>query len=87
MVPTARTRGSEHKLEHRRLCLNIRRHSCTVQVTEQWHRQPGEVAEFLSLDSPMKMVLGNLLWVALLEQELDQRDPEVPVNLNHSVTL
>ena len=33
------------------------------------------------------MVLGTLLQVALLEQGLDQMDPEVTANFNHSVIL
>ena len=37
--------------------------------------------------SHLDMVLGNLLWVSLLEQGLDQMDSEAPYNLNHSVTL
>ena len=30
-------------------------------------------------------VLGMLLWLTLLEQRLDEADPEVPSNLRHSV--
>ena len=35
----------------------------------------------ISLD----VVLGTLLWVSLLEQRLDQVDPEIPSNLNLSM--
>jgi len=39
------------------------------------------------LQSCLGMVLGTLLRESLLEQGLDQTDPEVPANLSHSVTL
>ena len=37
--------------------------------------------------SRLDMVLGSLLWVALLEQELDQVDPDSPASLSHPVIL
>ena len=33
------------------------------------------------------MTLGTLLWMSLLEQGLDQMDPETPANLSHSGIL
>lgn len=33
------------------------------------------------------VVLGNLLWVSLLEQRLDQMDPKVPSSLNYSDSI
>lgn len=33
------------------------------------------------------MSLGSLIWVFLLEQGLDQVDPEVSANLSHSVRV
>lgn len=33
------------------------------------------------------MGLGTLMWVALLEQGLSQRDPDGPVRLSHRVIL
>ncbi|KFV43401.1 hypothetical protein N341_07358, partial [Tyto alba] len=40
---------NEHKLQHRRFPLNIRKHFFTMRVTEHWQRLPKEVVEFPSL--------------------------------------
>ena len=45
VVPTARTRGTGHKLECKRFYLNVKNHFFTVQVMEHWHRLPGEAVE------------------------------------------
>lgn len=37
--------------------------------------------------SNLDVVLGTLIWVALLEWGLEQMDPEVPANLSHSGIL
>lgn len=42
-----------------------------MQVTEHWHRLPREVVESLSsevIKTQLDMILGNQLWVLLLEQ-------------------
>ena len=64
VMPSARTRGSEHKLKHRRFSLNIRKRFFTVRVTEPRHRLPREVVESPSLEilkSHLDMVLGSWL--------------------------
>jgi len=64
VVPSDGTRGNRHKVKHRRLPLNIRKHFFMGRVTEQWHRLPGEVVESLSLEifrSCLDMVLDNWL--------------------------
>ena len=43
LVPSDRTRGSGHKLKHRRFLLNIRKHFLTMRVTEHWHWLPKEM--------------------------------------------
>jgi len=47
VVLSARTRGSGHKLDHRRLHLSTRLHFCNVWETEHWHRLPREAVGFL----------------------------------------
>lgn len=50
-----------------------------MHVTEHWHRFLTEAGELSSEMSQrhLDMVLGTMLWVALLEQGLDQMDLEV----------
>lgn len=61
VVPRDRTRGSGHKLEHKRFPLNIRQHFCAVW--EHWHRLPREIVGSPSLEilKSLDMVLSNLL--------------------------
>lgn len=64
--------------------LDTRQHFCVVQVTERWHRLPRScgVSSWGIFKSLLNTGLGTLLWVALLEQGWDQKDPEVPPSLN-----
>ena len=77
MVPCARISGNGHKLAHRRLPLNTRQHFCAVRVMDRLHRGCGVFSLEIS-KSCLVIPMGSLLWVALLEQKLSQRDPEAP---------
>ena len=89
VVPSARTRGSGHKLELGKFPLNYRKNFCAVQLKEHRYRLPrGCGTSSLEIfQSLLDMVLCPLLWVSLLEQELSQMDPEVTANPNHSEML
>lgn len=91
VVPCDRTRGGEHKLEHRRFSLCNRKHFCTVHVPEHWYKHPRKVVESFLLvivRCHLEMGLGSLLCVTRLKQgELYQLDPGDPPSLNHSVII
>ncbi|GAB0184166.1 hypothetical protein GRJ2_000881900 [Grus japonensis] len=64
MVPSNRTRGNGHKLEHRKFHLNIRKNFFTLRVTEYWNRLPREVVKSPSLEifkTFLDAILHNLL--------------------------
>ena len=64
MEPGAFQWCNGHKLKHRRLPLNIRKHFFTERVIEHWHRLSQKVVESPSLElfkSPLDTILGKWL--------------------------
>ena len=71
VVPSNKTRGSGHKLKHKKFHLNMK-NFFTVRVTEHWSRLPREAVDSPSLEifqTHLDEVLCSLLWVTLLWQD------------------
>lgn len=65
VMSTDRTRGSGHKLDHRKFHLNLKKHFIMVRVTEYWNNLLTEAEESLHLETfkgRVDMVLVNLVW-------------------------
>lgn len=63
VMPNAKARGSEHKLEHMKFNVNVRKHVFTVRLMEHWHRLPRDAMESLPLKifkSCLDVALDNL---------------------------
>lgn len=63
------TRGNRHKLKHRKICLDIRKHFVTVRVIYHWDRllRDEESQSLEIFKSYLDMVVDNLLFVTVLE--------------------
>lgn len=71
IVPIDRTRGSGHKFKHAKFHLNTRKRFVTLRVVKQWNGLLREIVKSPPIDTfktRLDMVLGNLLYLTMLEQ-------------------
>lgn len=74
MVPSDRTRGNAQNTETQKVPPDHQETLFTVSVAKHWHGLPSEAVESPSLEvfkSHLAMVLGNQLYVTLLERGWD----------------
>lgn len=83
---SVKTRVFVCKLEHRRSHQNTKKHFSTVLVIDNWCVLPRQAVESPARRSSepdcvrVDMIVGILLWVAVLMHGLDQMDPEIHSN-------
>lgn len=73
VVLNAKSRGTGHKLEHKRFSLNVRIQFSTVLVMEHWYRFPSKVVEspFLKIfKSCLDMVVATCFRCLYLSTEV-----------------
>ena len=88
--PGTRTRGSGHKLKHRKFQLNMGKNFITLRVTAHWNRLPGEAVDSPSLEifrTRLDKVLCSLLWVTMLRQGGWTRWPKEEGNWAGSMSI
>ena len=64
LVPSDRTRGNRHKLQHKEFHLNMRKNLFTLRVTGPWNRLPRETVKSPSLET-FKTCLDAILCTVL----------------------
>lgn len=85
VVLSVRARGNEHKLEHRRFCLNVKKYSLcrwqsigTSYPERLWSHELLDISVKVS-KSHLGMFLDSVLWVSLFEQRVGSDEHRGPL--------